>query len=75
MNRVQYICRNKDTESKMNYLIRNFNFALAYKNKREMIVKNAQILISLKKRYVLLISFSIEDEYLIKRMKEYLMNR
>lgn len=58
MSNSLYLVRNKQSERKIDSLIQKYNLELCYDTKNEKVLKNENILLLLKKKYIFLRVFS-----------------
>lgn len=62
MNSALYLVRNKNSESRISSLIQKYDLELCYDTKTEKVLKNENILLLLKKKYIFLRVFTGDSE-------------
>lgn len=71
MNNSLYMIRNRRLNRKLDQLIKDCNLDLCYQDRKEKIFKGDEFLISLKRKYMFLYSFS-DDISLIPKIQRFL---
>lgn len=72
MSKAIYLLRKNDMNIIKNILLNNFNFELCYEKKREMILKNEEVLISCKKKYIFIYFYDNMSNQNINSIIEYI---
>lgn len=65
MNNMIYIVRNKKSDKKISEFIKKFDLMSCYKDKKETILKCEEIIMSLRKKYVILNVISPQHQVIV----------
>lgn len=70
MNNSIYILRKKSINYIENKLLEQFNLKLCYRNDKESIFKNNDLVITCKEKYVLVLIYDYTNEYELRNIKK-----
>ena len=73
MNSILYFTRSKKRDEKFKSLIMDYGLTVCYKDKKEKILKNDEMLLSIKKRYVFLSFFAEASQILQEEIQKSLL--
>lgn len=64
MGKRMYFLRKKNTTSLVDKLIKQFELKTSFQNKRETILKNENFLVTLKKKYISILLYDVNNKTL-----------
>lgn len=69
MNKTMFFLNKKHNKKIFDFFIKEYNLQLCFKSKKEIILKNNDLLISFKKNYFTVLIYDSENENLIYNVK------